>query len=73
MHYISGIISGLYSLGGQDDKVLIECKFGVVPIFENIAHRGMSGLSCTEGFPLCGWSGYPRENRMAGRTSTTGL
>ena len=44
MPYISGIISGLYSLGGQDDKALIECKFGVVPLFENIAYRGVSDV-----------------------------
>jgi alpha-L-glutamate ligase-like protein len=41
MHYISGILSGLYSLGGQEDKVLIEYKVGVAPIFENIAYRGI--------------------------------
>jgi alpha-L-glutamate ligase-like protein len=41
MHYISGILSGLYSLGGQDDKVLIEYKVEVSPIFEKIAYRGV--------------------------------
>jgi len=41
MHYISGILSGLYSLGGQDDKVLIEYKVEVAAVFENIAYRGI--------------------------------
>ncbi len=40
-HYISGILSGLYSLGGQDDKALIEYKVEVAPIFEKIAYRGI--------------------------------
>ncbi len=40
-HYISGILSGLYSLGGQDDKALIEYKVEVAPIFEKIAYRGV--------------------------------
>ncbi len=41
MHYISGILSGLYSLGGQDDKALIEYRVEVAPVFENIAHKGV--------------------------------
>lgn len=41
MHYVSGILSGLYSLGGQDDKALIEYKVEVAPIFEKIAYQGV--------------------------------
>jgi alpha-L-glutamate ligase-like protein len=41
MHYISGILSGLYSLGGQDDKALIEYMVEVAPVFEKIAYRGV--------------------------------
>jgi len=40
-HYISGILSGLYSLGGQDDKALIEYKVEVAPIFEKVTYRGV--------------------------------
>lgn len=40
-HYISGILSGLYSLGGQDDKALIEYKVEVSPVFENVCYRGV--------------------------------
>jgi len=40
-YYISGILSGLYSLGGQDDKALIEYKVEVAPIFEKVAYRGV--------------------------------
>lgn len=41
MYYISGILSGLYSLGGQDDKALIEYKVEVAPVFENVCYRGV--------------------------------
>ncbi len=40
-YYISGILSGLYSLGGQDDKALIEYKVEVAPVFENVCYRGV--------------------------------
>ncbi len=43
-HYISGILSGLYSLGGQDDKALIEYKVEVTPIFEKVTYRGVPDI-----------------------------
>ncbi len=44
MHYISGILSGLYSLGGQDDKVLMEYKVEVAPVFEMVALQGVPDI-----------------------------
>jgi len=41
MHYLSGILSGLHSLGGQDDKALVEYKVEVAPVFEHVAYRGV--------------------------------
>ena len=44
MHYISGILSGLYSLGGQDDKALIEYKVETAPIFEKVSFQGVPDI-----------------------------
>jgi alpha-L-glutamate ligase-like protein len=54
MHYLSGILSGLYSLGGQEDKALIEYKVEVAPVFENIAYRGIPDVRVIvyKGVPL---------------------
>lgn len=43
-HYISGILSGLYSLGGQDDKALIEYKVEMSPVFEKVAFQGVPDI-----------------------------
>lgn len=40
-YYISGILSGLYSIGGQDDKALIEYKVESTPVFEMVTYRGV--------------------------------
>jgi alpha-L-glutamate ligase-like protein len=40
-YYISGILSGLYSFGGQDDKALIEYKVESDSVFEMVTHRGV--------------------------------
>lgn len=44
MHYISGILSGLYSLGGQDDKALIEYKVETSTVFEKVAFQGVPDI-----------------------------
>jgi alpha-L-glutamate ligase-like protein len=44
MHYISGILSGLYSLGGQEDKALIEYKVATSPVFEKISFQGVPDI-----------------------------
>jgi len=40
-YYISGILTGLYSFGGQDDKALIEYKVESTPVFEMVTYRGV--------------------------------
>jgi alpha-L-glutamate ligase-like protein len=40
MYYISGILAGLYSLGGQDDKALVEYRVEPSPVFDMVAYQG---------------------------------
>ena len=44
VHYVAGILSGLYSLAGQDDKALIEYKVAMDPVFERIAYQGVPDI-----------------------------
>ena len=44
VHYVAGILSGLYSLAGQDDKTLIEYKVAMDPVFERIAYEGVPDI-----------------------------
>jgi alpha-L-glutamate ligase-like protein len=39
--HVSNILSGIYSLGGQPDKALIEYRVNFDPVFEPITHRGV--------------------------------
>jgi len=39
--HVSNILSGIYSLGGQTDKALIEYRVNFDPIFEAITYRGV--------------------------------
>jgi alpha-L-glutamate ligase-like protein len=43
-YYISGILSGLYSLGGQDDRALLEYRVEVAPAFVDVAFRGIPDI-----------------------------
>ena len=40
-HHVSNALSGLYSLGGHPDKVLIEYRVQFDPIFETISYQGV--------------------------------
>ena len=40
-YHLFNIISGMYSLGGQPDKALIEYRVQFDPVFEAIAYRGV--------------------------------
>ena len=40
-HHVSNILSGLFSLGGQPDKALIEARIHFDPVFENITWQGV--------------------------------
>jgi alpha-L-glutamate ligase-like protein len=39
--HVSNILSGVYSLGGQTDKALIEYRVNFDPVFERITYRGV--------------------------------
>jgi len=39
--HVSNILSGIYSLGGQPDKALIEYRVNFDPVFEQVTHRGV--------------------------------
>lgn len=41
MFHVSNILSGIYSLGGQTDKALIEYRVNFDPVFEAITYRGV--------------------------------
>ena len=43
-HHIFNTLSGLYSLGGQPDKVLIEYRVEFDPIFESISYQGVPDI-----------------------------
>lgn len=39
--HVSNILSGIYSLGGQTDKAIVEYRVKFDPVFERIAYRGV--------------------------------
>ncbi|WP_272492992.1 alpha-L-glutamate ligase-like protein [Atopomonas sediminilitoris] len=43
-HHISSILSGLYSLGGHRDRVLIEYRVTPDPIFKSISYEGVPDI-----------------------------
>ncbi len=43
-HHISNILSGMYSLGGQPDKALIEYRVEFSPAFEHISYQGVPDI-----------------------------
>jgi len=40
-HHVANVVSGLYSLGGQPDKALIEYRVRPDPLFETISYQGV--------------------------------
>lgn len=42
--HVSNILSGIFSLGGQTDKALIEYRVNFDPVFEAITHRGVPDI-----------------------------
>jgi alpha-L-glutamate ligase-like protein len=42
--HVSNILSGIYSLGGQNDKALIEYRVNFDPVFEAITYRGVPDI-----------------------------
>jgi alpha-L-glutamate ligase-like protein len=43
-YHLSNVISGLYSLGGQPDKALIEYRVQFDPLFEAISYQGVPDI-----------------------------
>ena len=43
-HHVSNILSGLYSLGGQPDKALIEARVQSDSVFDNISYLGIPDI-----------------------------
>jgi alpha-L-glutamate ligase-like protein len=43
-HHVANIISGLYSLGGQPDRALIEYRVQIDPLFEAISYQGVPDI-----------------------------
>lgn len=39
--HVSNILSGIFSLGGQTDRAMIEYRVNFDPVFERITHRGV--------------------------------
>jgi len=43
-HHVSGILSGMYSLGGHPDKALVEYRVQFDPVFEAISYQGVPDI-----------------------------
>lgn len=43
-HHISNILGGIYSLGGQPDKTLIEYMVKFAPVFKDITYQGVPDI-----------------------------
>ncbi len=54
IYYISTILSGLYSLNGQPDKVLIQQRLTVHPVLREISYQGIPDVRVivSNGFPV---------------------
>ncbi|QHS10558.1 alpha-L-glutamate ligase-like protein [Sinimarinibacterium sp. NLF-5-8] len=53
-HHISNILSGMYSLGGQPDRAMVEYRVSPHPIFDAIAYHGVPDVRVIvyKGFPV---------------------
>ncbi len=44
LYHVSGILSGIYSLGGQEDSAIIEALIHPAPVFESISYKGVPDI-----------------------------
>lgn len=53
-HHISGILSGLYSLGGQSDEAIIQSRIQQHPIFNDYSYGGIPDIRVIvfQGYPV---------------------
>lgn len=65
-YHLSNILSGMYSLGGQPDKALIEYRVQFDPLFESISYLGVPDIRIIIflGFPVMAMVRLP--TRMSG-------
>ncbi|AVP99199.1 alpha-L-glutamate ligase-like protein [Ahniella affigens] len=52
-HHLSNMLSGLFSLGGQPDHILVEYCVQFDPIFENVSYKGVPDIR------IISFLGYP--------------
>ena len=43
-HHVSNILNGLFSLGGHEDKAIIECRVKFDPVFDSISYQGVPDI-----------------------------
>ncbi len=53
-HHLSNMLSGLFSLGGQPDHVLVEYCVQFDPIFDNVSYKGVPDIRIIvfQGYPV---------------------
>ena len=56
-YHISGILSGIYSLGGQEDKAIFEALIYPDPVFAAVTYVGVPDVRIIvyRGVPVMGW------------------
>jgi alpha-L-glutamate ligase-like protein len=60
-HHTSNTLSGLYSLGGHRDRVMVEYRVRVDPLFEQITYKGVPDLRTIvfRGYPVMAMARLP--------------
>ena len=60
-HHVSNGLSGLYSLGGHRDRVMVEYRVRVDPLFERITYKGVPDLRTIvfRGYPVMAMARLP--------------
>lgn len=63
LYYISSILSGLYSLSGQPDRVLVQQRLRIHPFFKDISYQGIPDIRVivVNGFPVMAMVRLPTE------------
>lgn len=60
-YHISGILSGIYSLGGQEDVAIVESLIHPAPLFAQVTYRGVPDIRIIvyRGFPVMAMTRLP--------------
>jgi alpha-L-glutamate ligase-like protein len=53
-HHLTNILSGMYSLGGQPDKAMVEYRVKFDPLFERVSYQGVPDIRTVvyRGYPV---------------------